>query len=96
MTTTLTPDQVRAITAATERPIRLVDSESHQTYVLLRADEYERIQALLEEDFSIRDTYAAQFRSAMRAGWDDPAMDDYNNYEEAYGKLCQSTEGTSS
>jgi len=24
------------------------------------------------------DTYAAQMESAMRAGWDDPAMDDYN------------------
>ena len=27
-----------------------------------------------------------------RAGWGDPAMDDYDNYDEAYRKLCQSSE----
>jgi hypothetical protein len=26
----------------------------------------------------LSDTYEAQMESAMRAGWDDPLMDDYN------------------
>ena len=31
----------------------------------------------------LSDTYAAaQMESAMRAGWDDPAMDDYNEYDK--------------
>jgi hypothetical protein len=96
MATTLTPEQVLAIAADPDRPVRLVDPQSSRTYILLRAEEYERIQAMLEDDFSIRDTYKAQLRSALRAGWDDPAMDDYNDYDEAFRKLCQSKEATSS
>ncbi len=60
------------------------------------AEDYKRLRALVEDDFNIRDTYAAQFASAMRAGWNDPAMDDYDNYDEAYRKLCRSTEARSS
>ena len=29
----------------------------------------------------ISDTYAAQIESAMRAGWADPKMDEYNDYD---------------
>lgn len=92
----LTEEQLRALAAHPGQPVRLVDPQTNQVFVLLRADDYERVRSLLEDDFDIRDTYAAQFASAMRAGWDDPDMDDYDNYEEAYRKLCQSREGTSS
>lgn len=34
----------------------------------------------LAED-SLADTYWAQIDSAMRAGWDDPVMDEYNDYD---------------
>ncbi|HEV3146228.1 MAG TPA: hypothetical protein VGZ47_20240 [Gemmataceae bacterium] len=96
MTMTLTREQVQVISESQERPVRLIDPQSKQSYVLLRAEEYERLQALLEDDFRISDAYTAQMRSALRAGWDDPALDDYNHYDEAYQKLCQSNEGTSS
>jgi len=96
MTPPLTEEQSRAVAARPNTPVRLVDPNTNATYVLLRAEEYDRVRALLEDDFDIREAYPAQFSVAMRAGWGDPAMDDYNNYDEAYSKLCQSNEAKSS
>jgi hypothetical protein len=95
MTLPLTEEQQRAVASSGE-PVRLIDPQTNAVFVLLRADDYERVRPLLEDEFDIRDTYAAQFASAMRAGWGDPAMDDYDNYDEAYRKLCQSSEAKSS
>jgi hypothetical protein len=96
MTLQLTEEQVRAVAAHSHEPVRLIDPNTNESFVLLRGEDYERIRSLLEDDFDIRDTYAAQFASALHAGWDDPAMDDYDNYDEAYKKLCQSPEAQSS
>ena len=96
MTLPLTEEQRRAIAANQGEPVRLIDPKTNAVFVLMRADEYERVRSLLEDDFDVRDTYAAQFASAMRAGWGDSAMDDYDNYDEAYRKLCQSNEAKSS
>jgi hypothetical protein len=92
----LTEEQSQAVATHTDEPLRLIDPKTNEVYVLLRADVYDRLRSLLEEDYDIQDTYAAQFASAMRAGWGDPAMADYDNYDEAYRKLCQSTEAKSS
>jgi hypothetical protein len=48
--TTLTPEQRRAVTAAGDHPFRVDDPETHQAYVILKADIYERIRAVLEEE----------------------------------------------
>jgi hypothetical protein len=85
----LTSEQLQALSLDRGTPIRLVDPNSQRAYVLVPADQYERLLALEKDDYQLSDTYVAQMRSAMRAGWDDPAMDDYNNYEENYRKLCQ-------
>jgi hypothetical protein len=82
MTANLTAEQVQALSHEPEGFLRLVDPQSNKAHVLVPADEFERIQRLLEEDFDVRDAYAAQLRSAFRAGWDDPTMDDYDNYHE--------------
>ncbi len=89
MTLPLTEEQVRAVSARPDEPIRLIDPTTKAVFVLLRAVDYERLRTVLDDDYDSRDAYAAQFASAMRAGWDDPAMDDYNNYDEAFRKLCQ-------
>ena len=96
MTLPLTEDQVLAVAAHPKDPVHLIDPNTSEVYILLRADDYERVRSLLDEDFEVCDAYAAQLASAMRAGWGDPAMDDYDNYDEAYRKLCQSTEARSS
>lgn len=64
-----------------QRPLVVVDEKTHAEYVLLPAAAYERLRALLgDEPFDIRDTYPAQDR-ALRAIWDDPALDVYNEPE---------------
>jgi hypothetical protein len=96
MIANLTNEQCHLLAAHANEPLRLVDPESKQAYVLLPAEIYERLKGLLEDDYQLRETYPAQFRAAFRAGWDDPQMDDYANYEENYRKSCQSNEATSS
>jgi hypothetical protein len=50
-------------------PARLRDPQTGESYVLVRADVYERMRAII-------DGYT------RRAGWDDPEMD---VYDELYG-----------
>lgn len=60
-------------------PLRLVDSKSGDAFVVVPESTYAAIQALLGENLA--ETYPAQIESAMRAGWDDPVMDEYNDYD---------------
>ena len=85
----LTSEQLEALQANPDCAVRVVDPQTNATYVIVRADIYEQMHSILRSEYQIGDTYLAQVRSAMRAGWDDPAMDDYNNYDENYKNLCQ-------
>ena len=45
-------------------------------------EQYEQIKERYEDsDYDLSETYPAQMEAAMRAGWDDPAMDAYNDYD---------------
>jgi hypothetical protein len=46
--TGLTPEQRRLVEQAGGRPVRIEDPETHQDYVLLRADVYERVRDVIE------------------------------------------------
>jgi hypothetical protein len=85
----LTNEQLQAILANPEGPVRVVNPQNHETYVIVRADVYEQMERILRDEYHISDTYLAQAQSALRAGWDDPAMDEYENYDDNYKKLCQ-------
>ena len=50
-------------------PVRLRDPKTGETYVLVRADVYERMRAFI-------DGYT------RRAGWDDPELDVYEQYRK--------------
>jgi hypothetical protein len=71
----LTPDQRREL-ASTEP--RVHDSQTGQTYVLVRAEVYERLKGLLEDGDWPRDAYRAAMEVFARDGWDDPRMDVYD------------------
>ncbi len=60
-------------------PLKIVDPRTGNVYVLVNQNVFERVQSLLADDLA--ETYPAQIESAMRAGWDDPAMDEYNDYD---------------
>jgi hypothetical protein len=60
-------------------PLRIVDSQNGSVYVLVSEEVFARVQTLVGDDLA--ETYPAQVESAMRAGWDDPVMDEYNDYD---------------
>lgn len=47
MSIELTADQQQALDGGREEPPRVVDPRTHETYVLLRADVYEKVRALI-------------------------------------------------
>ncbi|HEY5314393.1 MAG TPA: hypothetical protein VIK18_17805 [Pirellulales bacterium] len=71
------------------QPLRLVDPETNTVYVLMRAELFDQVRAVLHEDEAeLADTYGAQSEAALRAGWDAPGMDDYDRYDENRKKPC--------
>ena len=78
----LTEAQRRSIAEAGKTLPRVLDPGTNTTYVLVRADVFDRLQGILDDDFHPRDTYSAVDR-AFAEGWiGDPKMDDYDRYEE--------------
>ena len=59
--------------------VDVTDAATECPYVLIRKDVYERVKFLLEDD--PREAYPAVDR-AFADGWDEPAMADYDRYEE--------------
>jgi len=74
----LTEELWRALEAQPDQPVEVVDEHTNTTYVLLRADLYQQLQAALQETFDIRSAYPLMDAVARKEGWDDPEMDSYN------------------
>jgi hypothetical protein len=78
----LSAEQREAVAGHPGQPVELVDEVSHARFVLLPAEQFERIKALLTaDDFDVRESYAAQSAALAAAGWDDPELDIYNDYD---------------
>jgi hypothetical protein len=89
MTLQLTEEQRRAVAEA-EGPVRVMDPQTHATYVLLPEDVYERVRALVDvDDLSPEQKLRLLAESGRRAGWDDPVMDDYDNYDVVGKSQCR-------
>jgi hypothetical protein len=63
----LTPQQRQELEGP--EPPRTRDPQTDQTYVLVRADVYEKMRAIIDG-------------VTRRAGWDDPRLDDYEVYRK--------------
>jgi hypothetical protein len=48
--TTMTPEQQRAVAEAGDSPVELADPQTGIAYILVRADVFERMRKLLEDD----------------------------------------------
>jgi hypothetical protein len=76
----LTQEQRRDLDAP--GPVRVRDPQTNETYVLVRAEVYERLQALLEEgDCFAADVYPQVMEVFGRDGWNDPSMDIYDDLD---------------
>jgi hypothetical protein len=82
MTTKLPDDLRQAIEKEGGSPVHLVDIATNIHYVLMRADQYENLSALIAEgeEFDPRELYPVMAKSAAAAGWDDPDLDVYNDF----------------
>lgn len=79
----LTPEQRQILAQQLESPPQTCDPDTQMTYVLVPEAAYERAKALLtpeDEQFS-QDLYPHVMQVFGRAGWDDPAMDVYNDLD---------------
>ena len=76
----LTDDLKQAIEDHGGAPLSLVD-DANNSYVLLRADQFEKIRVLSEVDeFEPCASYPL-IDEVMKEDWDDPSMDVYNDYD---------------
>ena len=73
----LSDDLQRAVDSA-GTPLKMVDPRSGKEYVLVA---HSIVQPTSPPVDDLADTYRAQVESAMRAGWNDPSMDEYNDYD---------------
>lgn len=78
----LTDQQRQAIGDATN-PVLVVDPATKREFFLIRADAFSRLQTVVG-DIDPRDTYAA-VDQVFTPGWNDPKMDDYDDYEKHKG-----------
>ena len=76
--TAITPELRRAIEEGGGKPTRLADPETNAAYVLIPAEQFERLQSLLSDRVDILELYPAVERVFGAEGWDDPGVDIYN------------------
>jgi hypothetical protein len=83
MITKLSDDLLQAIEKETGCPLHIVDADTKIHYVLMRAEQFENLRALFAEgeEFDPREVYPLMAKAAAAAGWDDPDMDAYDNYD---------------
>jgi len=80
---TLPKDIQEAVRTSEDQPIRLTDPETRTEYVLLPAELYDQARELFHEHstMSPNEKCALMLRAGLRAGWDDPEMDVYNDLD---------------
>jgi hypothetical protein len=82
MTVSLTHELRQALADHPGELLELIDDASRARYVLIPAEQFDRLKALLTvDDFEIQESYSAQNETLARAGWDDPELDIYNDYD---------------
>ena len=78
----LTDEQREAIKQG--QAVHVTDPETQLDCVLVRADVFDRVRALLVDDGPLtqEEKLAAIQAAGLRAGWDDPALDVYEQYRK--------------
>jgi bifunctional DNA-binding transcriptional regulator/antitoxin component of YhaV-PrlF toxin-antitoxin module len=80
--TTKLPDELRTVLSAHPgENVELIDEKTNAAYVLVPAEEFQRLKTAAEDE--LNDTFAAQVESAMDAGWGQPPMDEYDDYDSS-------------
>lgn len=87
MSPILTDELVSALAAHGNAPLKTVHPVTGAVYFLVSEDRYERLKPLFEDDPLTHEEQRFQLREAgRRAGWDEAAMDAYDEYDEHRGQ----------
>jgi hypothetical protein len=80
---TIPKELQEAMRASHGHPLRLTDPDTQAEYVLLQAEIYDQLQGLLYNETSLTpdERRAVLIQAGLRAGWDDPDMDVYNDLD---------------
>jgi hypothetical protein len=82
MTPFITDDQRGALAAGAGNPVPVLDQQTNETFFLVSANQFKTIEALLEMgEFHPSEMYPQMEQAAWEAGWNDPALDIYNDYD---------------
>src|SRR5271163_3524298 len=75
----LTQEQRQAVHEQSE--VRLIDPQTNEAFVLIRAEAYDKLKHLLYDDseFSTEEAFPLLNEVLGKEGWNDPAMDIYND-----------------
>ncbi|HQX49578.1 MAG TPA: hypothetical protein PK992_19000 [Planctomycetaceae bacterium] len=83
MTPVLTEQIRQALDAERGQPVKIVDEQTSRIYYVITAEQFETVRALFAEgDFDPREIYPLISKTAGDAGWNDPSMEVYDNYDE--------------
>ncbi|MSQ96975.1 MAG: hypothetical protein EXR98_20810 [Gemmataceae bacterium] len=77
----LTKDQHDELASNGKDTATVIDPVTNTEYVLLRADAFQRLRGLIEDDFDPSDAYGA-IDEVFAEGWNHPEMSDYDHYED--------------
>lgn len=71
----------QAVRASHGMPVRLADPETNAEYVVLSAEVYKQMERLFYDDNPVAKDEQRNLliKAGLRAGWDDPEMDIYND-----------------
>lgn len=75
----LSDEQLHMLEKGGQGPPTIINPRTKEEYVLVRRDVYDVWRRLLDGDFCTEDAFHVQLESAAAAGWDDPALDVYND-----------------
>ena len=88
MTLTLTPEQQQALIAEPYQPLQLVDDKGTGKWYVISAEQYQAMLSVFSEtEFRPEELAPLIAQAAADAGWADPMMDDYDNYDEHRAKI---------
>lgn len=83
MTAQLSDELRRELERQGDRPIEVVDPATNKVYLLVPREQFERLKPLFEDEpLSALEQRQLLRQAGRRAGWDDPAMDAYDHYDQ--------------
>jgi hypothetical protein len=80
---TMPKELQEAIRTSQGQPVLLADPDTHEEYIVLPAAVYDQMQTRLYDDTPLTDEekQALLLKAGLRAGWDGPEMDVYNDLD---------------